>query len=65
MSESPSEVKRTSKWRFGRAVGMRNVRRLDALRERLDIIEARTEGVAVAVRHMMGTVGYAWRKYER
>ena len=33
------------------------VRRVAGLRERVDIMEARTAGVAVAVRQIMGTEG--------
>ncbi len=39
-----------------------NERSLTGLRERAESMEARTEGVAVAVRQIMGTEGHAMRK---
>lgn len=36
---------------------MQKVRRLAGLRERVEMMEARIEGVAVAVRQIMGTEG--------
>ena len=56
-----SEVKRTSRWRFGREVGIVKVLREAGSRPRVRMMSVRTWGVAVAVRHMMGTSGNAWR----
>lgn len=36
---------------------MEKVRRLAGSRDRVEIMDARTEGVAVAVRHIMGMEG--------
>lgn len=44
---------------------VRNVRRVTVLRFKLEMMEARTDGVAVAVRQIIGTVGKAVRKWER
>ena len=52
-----SEEKRSSKWRFGRDVDVVKILMVEGSSPRVEIMSARTRGVAVAVRVMVGTSG--------
>lgn len=43
---------------------VQNERRLERFSDRVETMEARMKGVAVAVRHIIGTEGQAVRKWE-